>query len=52
MEWLKLLLENELGLVGAIELVDENIRRNGIMFALVTFLFGLYFWRKGVKEGV
>ena len=23
---------------------------NGIMFALVTFAFGIYFWRKGIKE--
>ena len=22
----------------------------GIMFAIVTFVFGLYFWRKAVKE--
>ena len=24
----------------------------GIMFALVTFVFGLYYWRKGVKDGL
>ena len=24
----------------------------GMMFALVTFLFGLYYWRKGKKEGL
>jgi hypothetical protein len=23
---------------------------NGIMFALVTFAFGIYFWRKAIKE--
>ena len=23
---------------------------NGIMFAIVTFLFGVYFWRKAIKE--
>jgi len=23
---------------------------NGIMFAIVTFVFGLYFWRKAIKE--
>jgi membrane protease YdiL (CAAX protease family) len=25
---------------------------NGIMFAFVTFAFGLYFWRKGIKENI
>lgn len=25
---------------------------NGIMFALVTAVFGLYFWRKAIKEGL
>ena len=24
----------------------------GIMFALVTFVFGLYYWRKGMKAGL
>tara|TARA_R110000772_G_scaffold209666_1_gene320255 strand:+ start:43 stop:210 length:168 start_codon:yes stop_codon:yes gene_type:complete len=51
-EWLKYFLENVLELIRPIEVVDGNIRKNVIMFALVTFLFGGYFWRKGVKEGL
>jgi len=25
---------------------------NGIMFAIVTAVFGIYFWRKGIKEKI
>jgi membrane protease YdiL (CAAX protease family) len=35
-----------------IEGTEHWLGENGIMFALVTFLFGLYFWRKGLKEGL
>lgn len=38
------------------ELITENkgtehwLGENGIMFAMVTFVFGIYFWRKAIKE--
>jgi hypothetical protein len=25
---------------------------NGIMFAIVTFIFGIYYWKKAVKENL
>ena len=33
-----------------IEGKEHWLGENGIMFALVTFAFGLYFWRKALKE--
>ena len=33
-----------------LEGTEHWLGENGIMFALVTLIFGLYFWRKGVKE--
>jgi len=35
-----------------IEGTEHWLGENGIMFAIVTFSFGLYFWRKGVKENL
>ena len=35
-----------------IEGTEHWLGENGIMFAIVTFVFGLYFWRKGVKENL
>lgn len=29
---------------------EQWLGENGIMFAIVTFVFGVYFWRKAVKE--
>lgn len=29
---------------------EHWLGENGIMFAIVTFIFGIYFWRKAVKE--
>lgn len=29
---------------------EHWLGENGIMFAIVTFIFGLYFWRKALKE--
>lgn len=37
-------------LTGKIEETDYWLGEYGIMFALVTLMFGLYFWRKAVKE--
>ena len=31
---------------------EHWLGENGIMFVIVTFGFGLYFWRKGVKENL
>ena len=33
-----------------IEGTEYWLGENGIMFAIVTFVFGIYFWRKAVKE--
>jgi membrane protease YdiL (CAAX protease family) len=33
-----------------IEDTEHWLGENGIMFAIVTFVFGLYFWRKALKE--
>ncbi|MFT0713538.1 CPBP family intramembrane glutamic endopeptidase [Flagellimonas lutimaris] len=33
-----------------IEGTEEWLGENGIMFAIVTFVFGIYFWRKAIKE--
>ncbi len=33
-----------------IEGTEHWIGENGIMFAIVTFVFGIYFWRKALKE--
>jgi len=33
-----------------VEGTEYWLGENGIMFALVTFVFGLYFWRKAIKE--
>ncbi|MBC8753523.1 CPBP family intramembrane metalloprotease [Kordia sp. YSTF-M3] len=32
------------------EETEHWLGENGIMFAIVTLVFGIYFWRKGVKE--
>jgi len=29
---------------------EHWLGENGIMFAIVTFVFGVYYWRKGIKE--
>lgn len=31
---------------------EQWLGEYGIMFAIVTFVFGIYFWRKGIKEKV
>ncbi|MFK7781903.1 CPBP family intramembrane glutamic endopeptidase, partial [Psychroserpens sp.] len=31
---------------------EHWLGENGIMFAIVTFVFGLYFWRKAVKQNL
>lgn len=28
---------------------EQWLGENGIMFAIITFIFGIYFWRKGIK---
>lgn len=33
-----------------IEGTEHWLGENGIMFAIVTFIFGMYFWRKAIKE--
>ena len=33
-----------------IEGTEQWLGENGIMFAIVTFVFGIYFWRKAIKE--
>ena len=33
-----------------IEGTEEWLGENGIMFAIVTFVFGIHFWRKAIKE--
>jgi len=35
-----------------VEGTEHWLGENGIMFAIVTFTFGIYYWRKGVKEGL
>jgi len=35
-----------------IEGTEDWLGENGIMFAIVTFVFGLYFWRKALKENL
>lgn len=35
-----------------IQETEHWLGENGIMFAIVTFLFGLYFWRKAIKENL
>lgn len=35
-----------------IEGTEDWLGENGIMFAIVTFIFGLYFWRKALKENL
>ncbi|MEM5564746.1 type II CAAX endopeptidase family protein [Psychroserpens sp. AS72] len=35
-----------------VEETEYWLGENGIMFAIVTFVFGLYFWRKAVKENL
>ena len=35
-----------------IEGTEHWLGENGIMFAIVTFVFGIYFWRKAVKENL
>jgi membrane protease YdiL (CAAX protease family) len=42
----KILPPLTIGSVGAEHWLGEN----GIMFAMVTFLFGVYFWRKAINE--
>jgi len=39
-------------LTSKIEGTEYWLGENGIMFAIVTFVFGIYFWRKGVKENL
>ncbi len=31
---------------------EHWLGENGIMFAIVTFVFGIYYWRKGIKEKI
>lgn len=31
---------------------EHWLGENGIMFAIVTFVFGIYFWRKAIKENI
>jgi membrane protease YdiL (CAAX protease family) len=31
---------------------EHWLGENGIMFAIVTLVFGLYFWRKAVKQNL
>ncbi len=33
-----------------VEETEHWLGENGVMFAIVTFVFGLYFWRKALKE--
>jgi len=35
-----------------VEGTEHWLGENGIMFAIVTFTFGIYYWRKGVKESL
>jgi membrane protease YdiL (CAAX protease family) len=35
-----------------IEGTEHWLGENGIMFAIVTFVFGIYFWKKAVKENL
>jgi len=38
------------GLTIKIEGTEYWLGENGIMFAIVTGIFGIYFWRKAIKE--
>lgn len=35
-----------------VEGTEHWLGENGIMFAIVTSIFGIYFWRKAIKEGL
>ncbi len=35
-----------------IEGKEHWLGENGIMFAIVTCIFGIYFWRKAIKEKI
>ena len=35
-----------------IEGTEHWLGENGIMFAIVTSVFGIYFWYKGIKEKI
>ncbi|NJB72046.1 membrane protease YdiL (CAAX protease family) [Saonia flava] len=35
-----------------IEGTEHWLGENGIMFAIVTFVFGIYYWRKAIKEKI
>jgi membrane protease YdiL (CAAX protease family) len=39
-------------LTASVEGAEHWLGEYGIMFAMVTFVFGLYFWRKAVKENL
>ncbi len=39
-------------LTSKMEGTEHWLGENGIMFAIISFLFGIYFWRKAVKENL
>ena len=39
-------------LIIKVEGTEHWLGESGIMFAMITFVFGLYFWRKAIKEKV
>jgi len=39
-------------LTSKIEGTEHWLGENGIMFAIVTFVFGFYYWRKAIKENL
>jgi hypothetical protein len=39
-------------LIIKVEGSEHWLGENGIMFAIVTLVFGLYFWRKAVKQNL
>ena len=39
-------------LTAKIDGAEHWLGENGIMFAIVTFIFGIYFWRKAIKENL
>jgi hypothetical protein len=39
-------------LTASVEGEEHWLGEYGIMFAMVTFVFGIYFWRKVVKENL
>jgi membrane protease YdiL (CAAX protease family) len=39
-------------LTSKMEGTEHWLGENGIMFALVTFIFGFYYWRKAIKENL